>query len=420
MDNYINVKDFGAIGDGEADDSPAIQRALDETHGIVFFPQGDYRLGTGLKIRLDQRKQTFIRSAGARLLNYCDDPALHIIGTHKGSASPEELTPEVGAAELMPLVSDIEIVGSSAGGDGIRLEHTYMAIISRVTVRECLHGIHIPNHNRNIIIADCHVYHNYGIGVFLDDVNLHQINIHGCHISYNFRGGIKIVDGNVRNVQIVGNDIEYNRDPDDETGPAGDVWFIAGPIGIREGAICGNTIQATPTPDGANVRFEGIGPQNMLKVGLMTVSGNLISSQEVNILCRYARGIVLGNNTHVSGHRRNIVAENCEHIAINATILDNNPDYGVTPGGIELRQVDGCAISGIVAENCEGAITAEACTGLSISGCSFRNTRGVAISLTDCDRVAVSGCVFTDPAGTMAETVKQVNCEKVSLTGSVA
>jgi hypothetical protein len=416
---YTDLRQFGVVGDGAADDGPTLQRAIDETHGVLFLPRGDYRLRTGLKVRLDQRGQTAIRSAGARLINDSDEPALHIMGTHKGSASPAELTEAVAAHELMPTVCDLEIVGRG-GGDGIRLEHTYMAVIQRVTVRDCVHAIHIPNHNRNIIIADCHLYRNYGIGVFLDNVDLHQINIHGCHIQYNYRGGIKIVEGNVRNVQIVGNDIEYNRNPDDDAEPAGDVWFVAGPIGIREGAICGNTIQGVPTQDGANVRLEGIGPLNRLKVGLLTVSGNLITSQQVNILCRYARGIALGDNIHTSGHTRNILIEDCEQIAITGGVLDHNPDYGVlTPGGITLRQVDGCTVTGLVAENCQDAVQVESCSGLAISGCSFRNTRGAAISLQDCSDVAVSGCVFPDATGAMTATVTQSGCERIQLTGNV-
>jgi len=288
-------------------------------------------------------------------------------------------------------------------------------------VRDCVHAIHIPNHNRNIIIADCHLYHNYGIGVFLDNVNLHQINIHGCHISYNFRGGIKIVEGNVRNVQIVGNDIEYNRNPEDDAQPAGDVWFVAGPIGIREGAICGNTIQGVPTADGANVRLEGLGPQNTLKVGLLTVSGNLITSQRVNILCRYARGIALGDNIHISGHERNIRVEHCEQVTITGAVLDNNPDYQpAAPGGIELAHVQGCTVTGVMAENCREALTASDCTGLTLTGCCFRNTQGTAVSLQGCSDVAVTGCVFPDTAGTMTEAIAQSLCERVALAGNVS
>lgn len=415
----LDLARYGIAGDGVADDAPALQRALDDTRGTIVLPPGDYRLGQGLTVRLDQRGHTHLRGSGARLINQSPDPALHLLGTHRGSASPAELTEPVAAHELMPTVCDLEIVGGN-GGDGIRLEQTYKAVISRVTIRDCRHGIHLPNLNRNVIISDCHIYRNYGIGIFLDDVNLHQINIHGCHIQYNFRGGIKLVEGNVRNIQIVGNDIEYNRHPDDDNEPAGDVWFVAGPIALREGAICGNTIQGVPTNDGANVRLEGISATQRLKVGLLTITGNLISGQQHNILCRYARGVSLGDNVHFSGHARNVLIEHCEQVAITGGVLDHNPDYGaLTPGGITLRHVDGATVTGLVAENCAEAITIEACSGVAVCGCTFRNTRGTGIRLDTSEGVAITGCVFTDVAGGMTEAITESLCERVEKVGNV-
>lgn len=50
--NYIrNVRDFGALGNGSNDDSIAIQKAIDDlpdNGGIVFIPDGDYALGSGI------------------------------------------------------------------------------------------------------------------------------------------------------------------------------------------------------------------------------------------------------------------------------------------------------------------------------------------------------------------------------------
>ena len=40
-----NIKDYGAIGDGNALDTAAIQRAIDDG-GMVYVPRGVYRTGT--------------------------------------------------------------------------------------------------------------------------------------------------------------------------------------------------------------------------------------------------------------------------------------------------------------------------------------------------------------------------------------
>lgn len=52
MDVTISVKDFGAVGDGVADDTVAIQRALNHAHtrrlAAITFPHGAYRVTSPL------------------------------------------------------------------------------------------------------------------------------------------------------------------------------------------------------------------------------------------------------------------------------------------------------------------------------------------------------------------------------------
>lgn len=43
----VNAKDYGALGDGVADDRSAIQSALDAATGQVLLPPGDYLIGSG-------------------------------------------------------------------------------------------------------------------------------------------------------------------------------------------------------------------------------------------------------------------------------------------------------------------------------------------------------------------------------------
>ena len=40
-----NVCDFGVVGDGEADDTGAIQHAVEQQLVAVYLPPGDYRIG---------------------------------------------------------------------------------------------------------------------------------------------------------------------------------------------------------------------------------------------------------------------------------------------------------------------------------------------------------------------------------------
>lgn len=50
MENWINIKDLGAVGDGETDDTQAIQNAI-ANHDVIYVPQGWYRLTDTVKMK---------------------------------------------------------------------------------------------------------------------------------------------------------------------------------------------------------------------------------------------------------------------------------------------------------------------------------------------------------------------------------
>lgn len=65
--NFINVKNYGALGDGSTDDSAAIataKAALSAANGTLYFPPGTYRIG-GSGILTNFRNGTVVRGAGA-------------------------------------------------------------------------------------------------------------------------------------------------------------------------------------------------------------------------------------------------------------------------------------------------------------------------------------------------------------------
>ncbi|HET7558590.1 MAG TPA: right-handed parallel beta-helix repeat-containing protein, partial [Limnochordia bacterium] len=340
-----DVTAFGARGDGRTDDSAAIERAFAAGRGLVTFPRGEYVLSRGITVDLAQTGRLAIVGAGALLRHRGAGPALHLLGRHARSADPKSLDEAVFAGEAMPRVEGLAIAGEHPEADGIRLEGTMQATLQAVAIRGCRHGIHLVKRNRNVIIDSVHVYDNSGVGVYLDHVDLHQINIHGSHISYNQTGGIKVEAGNIRNLQISGNDIEYNH-----VGGGHDIWLIAGEKGLREAAITGNTIQALVREGGANIRIDGFGPERPLRAGLFSITGNHISSQGTNIRIAHSHGISITGNNFARVSERNIHISDSELIAISANVLDDNTDHrGDEVKGILLTGCTNCTVQGLVA-----------------------------------------------------------------------
>ncbi|MDP6058940.1 MAG: glycosyl hydrolase family 28-related protein, partial [Pirellulaceae bacterium] len=296
-----NVKGFGAAGDGKTDDTEAIRHAIADADGRLQFPRGNYLISETIEIKLDEIGRIGIDGddGTATIIMAGEGPAFRIIGTHEGTGDPNSVKPNVWERQRMPTMRNIEITATNPEADGVELIATMQAILEGVLIRQVRHGIRLHQRNRNVQIQDSHIYHNTGVGVFFDGVNLHQTNICGNHISYNRLGGIRIERSQIYNLQITGNDIEYNnhRAFDAEPEPTAEIYIdtTTEPSAVDEVTIASNTIQATPSPGGANIRVlnkKGEGPAP----GLWTITGNIIGNQENNVHLTGCYGIVLSGN----------------------------------------------------------------------------------------------------------------------------
>lgn len=167
---YLNVRDFGAKGDGISDDSDAVLAAIAKanqgSNGTVFFPAGTYRIAitiTRAKINLQGVGQkTIIEAAyaGGSAITYKD-----FARSHYGPV----------------YITDMEIRGKNKTADGLRVEEAaFSPICKRVIFRDCDYGYkRIDGWWANF--EDCSFlsnnygsYHNAGSyegGVWLDSYN---------------------------------------------------------------------------------------------------------------------------------------------------------------------------------------------------------------------------------------------------------
>ena len=401
-----NVKDFGAVGDGKADDTKALRHAVDQGSGQLVFPRGTYRLTAPLEVDLDRFGPIAISGQGgtARLLMDGAGPAVRLVGTHDKSADPASFQPRIWQRQRMPTVSELEIVGNHEQADGIELEGTMQPTIAGVSIRRCRYGIHLVKRNRNVLLADSHIYDGRAaaIGVYFDGVNLHQTIITGRHISFCKHAGIKIVKSEIRNVQITGCDIEYNYD---EANPdSADVWIDSREGTVREGTIASNTIQAKGSPRGANVRIEGSARDDSAAAGLWTITGNILQSQQKNVHLRYCRGLSVTGNSFGSAFERSIVVEHCRDVVIGANVFDHNPDYtGPIVDGIRIVGSAGINLQNLILDRCRaggpdegGAIEVVDSSEVLILGCQVLDPEFRGVDIRNCRNTKVSECTIVD------------------------
>ena len=403
-----NVRDFGAAGDGVTDDTDAIQHAIADGEGIVEFPRGDYRISRTLLVDLTKESRTSLVGRGgvAKLIMHGAGPAVFLSASHASTADPGGFRQEEWQHERMPTVDGLEIEGRHPAADGVRIVGVMQPTLTRVLIRKVRTAVHVTGRARNLIVNGCHFYHNSGVGIHFDNVNLHQTIIADSHISYCRRGGIRIEESEIRNLQITGNDIEYNTNrvhreqfPDDDEALTADIYIDVGTGTVREGTIASNTIQATRSYRGANIRMIGSGPEGTHRVGMWTISGNLIGSQENNIWLTGVRGIQISGNYIYSGHHRNVLVEKSRNVVLGENTFGHNPDYGDKELATGIRCVDSENL------NLNGFLIQDAQAGTHTVNGAAPLQREALVELIRCHRVNMTGCQLLDgtPTGLLVD-----------------
>jgi hypothetical protein len=404
------VRQLGAVGDGKADDTAALQKAIEAGGGAVRLPQGTYRITKSIVIELDKVGYTSIRGDGvARIVMAGPGPALKFVGTHFKSADPAGFAKEVWERQRMPMVDGLAIDGDHPEAVGIEANGTMELTLTRLHIRGVLHCVHLVGNNRNVLISDCHLYENRGIGIFYDNVNLHQSNITGSHISYCRGGGIVSRAGNVRNIHITGCDIESNMGRD--TSPTANVLIDCtdGAEGTGEVAITGCTIQHNNNgPDSANIRILGRSKPSpklaLVREGNITITGNVLSDVKVNVHLRDCRGVALTGNTFWMGFTHNLLVEDCSNIILGPNNFDRNPRYNYgnsldARNSLVVRNSADCTLSGLHVTNVwrePAGVLIENCQRMNVTNCTILDCDNAGLLLTNVTDSRVSDCLIRD------------------------
>ncbi len=428
-----SVVDFGAVPDDGIPDHEAVQKAVD-AGGDVYFPPGRYLFGKTVNVNLDVAGYTSLRgSSGTTIEMASAGPAIRFNGSHQGTASPASVKPNVWEKERMPMVDGLAITGSHPEASGIEAIQTMQIILTRLHLRGLHHGIRLAVRNRNVIISNCQVYENSGVGIYLDQINLHQINIGDSHVSYNDEGGIVVRGGNVRNLHIGNCDIEGNMAKDKPA--TANVFIDAADGSIGEVAITGCTIQHThDAPESANIRIL-CGSDWLTKErnverhhdGNITINGNVLSDVQFNIDIKEARGVAISGNTLWKGYENNIRIVSSSRITLSGNVQDKNPRYGygdgdTTKNGVLIQDSELIQITGELIDGVRGhpaGLVLRNCKAINVTGCTIHGCEGSGVLIDDCENIRVSDSIILNPAVKEYSAVRLSKARKVKISDNI-
>ncbi len=380
----VSSDELAQIAAGKGPATTALQMAIDNSTGLVDIPAGTYLIDQTLTVDLKNNGYRGIRGAdgATRIVMSGPGPAFRVVGDHQGTADPGSIQEHTWEKERFPLIGGIEIIGTHPEADGIELFRTMQCTIRNVSIRNCRYGIHLVERNRNFILADSHIYDGGDTGVFLDNCNLHQVNIIGNHISYNKRAGIRQLNGDVHNIQITGNDIEYNSGSNETSG---EIVLEASTGLISEYTIVSNTIQARPDNQGANIRIIGSKADSPYAARTIVITGNVIGSRDKNIVLENACRVTITGNTIYGGKTLNIDCKQVENVILNGTNIGTRPS---------MHAVNDVYDDGVIFEDCKSCIISNAILSQNRYG---TKEQGGALTLINSQDCRISGCQIIHP-----------------------
>jgi hypothetical protein len=387
------AREFGAKGNGTADDTVALQHAVEMGDGVLELGKGTYRITK--PIVLDSTKHGFLSVRGHQGTSTIRmdgaGPSLRIIGDHQGTATPTSFKSHTWEKERLPIISDVEILGNHPKADGIELFRTMQTTIQAVLIRKCRFGVHLLERNRNLLLSAAHIYDCHDSGVFFDDCNLHQVIITGCHISYCKRAGIRQWNGDVHNIQITGNDIEYNSGAE---GTSGEIVLEAPEAVISEYTISGNTLQATGAATGANVLIIGQSDPTSSFVRLINITGNVLGSRQEGVSIQHASKVNITGNTIYGGEIGNVNLSHCRNSVIGSNVIGTRPATYSSGAldGVVLNHCKTCNVSGNVLTECgtPGAVTVVDSTDIGVSNNQIESPQNSGVSVVGSTRCRIS------------------------------
>lgn len=338
--DYLNIRNFGAKGDGHSDDTAALIAAMEtasKENGTVYFPAGHYCIHP---VKVPSHITLLGNSSWGYSGGRTDETGRHYDPGFLGNTVITALSGDAIALLDMDGCMGTRIVGLSFDGQKLGT---------------CMHGAysHHRGNEQNICFEDCRFTRFTGSGLRLDAVWVFAVR--RCLIFDNGQHGLDIDNG--YDGWVIDNQITINQKRGVNAGP-GMVCYTANRIEWNKegGILCNDTQNVNITGNSFDHNF---GPAiHFINSRGSAVTGNMsrndgngrTGEQSCGFLIEDSQGIALTGNTIWCWQNRE--KSESGHIA------DGSPWYGIV-----TKNLTDCVISQNALHNCASKEIVHDCGG---------------------------------------------------------
>jgi parallel beta-helix repeat protein len=382
----LNVKDFGARGDGVTDDTAAIQAALDfvlATNRRIAIPSGTYTVGAltisyAMELRLDKGATLKLKTgANANLLTVAASDVTIRGGTLDGNKANQ-----------------------TANGIAIAATTVDRVLIEDVTIKDTLsYGVRLQDGD-DLIVRNCRLTATKDTGI--------QFFCTGKSVNRALACG---------NVVDRSDDASYDGGCVKMTNTSGGTTFK-----FVECRIAGNRATMATAPTGTDVVALEIWCGGLLAAQSCAIVGNTVHGGDFGIsLNGNVGGLIEGNSVFGSlGIGLELADSPYSSIAGNAVDGNTNLGVGIAANGASVHpSVIGNSVKNVktAANTQQGIYIGDASSGALISGNNLYNAGAYMIELNAVGGAVISGNVL-DGNGACDTAIIVINAGDVAITGN--
>jgi parallel beta-helix repeat protein len=362
INGTVNVKDFGAVGDGVADDTVSIQAALNSGSKKIYIPSGTYRVTASLFVPSNVEIQGDGRFTILQLaanFNVLYRGVLSINGTSNVKICDLSIDGQRGTySSGINNAIDVNWTTNSGGaaGNSVTVERVYINNMGGAGI-QCLASAATPS--SNVTISFCEVSNTGAHGIiaqdYISDVYFCNNRIKNYALSVSDRVGITAARNGVRvlcsnnlvecSSSAVGSSCHgISMDNTKDVTVVGNVVVNAVGYGIEIGYVENGAFSNNSISGGIRSGIAFAGSSSTLTSKNISVTGNSVRNQPSGIYFGKESGLFFAENISIS----NNVIVGCSLNGIDMNAVDRLSIAG--------NSVSGCTLSGIYVLDCKNWI----------------------------------------------------------------